>query len=30
VLAQFDATRDLRGTFYVLGDWKLKHEELRV
>ena len=30
MLAQFDATRDLRGTFYVLDDWKLKHEELRV
>ena len=30
MLAQFDATRDLRGYFYCLDDWKLKHEELRV
>ena len=28
-LAKFDATRDLRGTFYCQEYWKEKHEELR-
>ena len=28
ILAQFDATRDLRGTFYCLEDYKAKHAEL--
>jgi len=30
ILAQFDVTRDLRGTFYCLEDWKKKYDELRV
>ena len=28
VLVQFDATRDVRATFYVLYDWRAKHKEL--
>ena len=30
MLAQYDATRDILGTFYCLGDWRKKYEDLRV
>ena len=28
-LKKFDATRDVAGTFYALGDWRAKHAEIR-
>ena len=28
VLTKLDVTRDLRGAFYVPGDWRAKHREL--
>ncbi len=30
LLVQYDATRDVRGTFYCLENWREKHEELRL
>ena len=29
VVAQLDITRDLKGTFYVVGDWPVKHSQLK-
>ena len=29
VLAQIDMTRDLRGTFFAIGDWPIKQKQLQ-
>ena len=30
MITKIDVTRDVQGSFFAVGDWKSKHEELKV